>query len=173
MVPPKPKHRRNTVAPQPQTKRPLQVGDRVYVHTLDSEGEVLSLDDEVEVQVGVLRVRVKPDQVERRGGKPSAEEKPEVEIADYKAPTPKSPGLELDMRGMRVEEGMLVLEDYIDRAYLAGLPWARILHGKGSGALRKAVREKLHGHELIKDYKAAPRHEGGDGVTVVYFAELV
>lgn len=170
VVPTRPKKQ----PPKEQVSAPgtLQVGDRVFVKTLQSEGQVMSVDeDEVEVQVGQLRARIAPKNLERRG---SGRAEAEVEVdTDYKAPQPKSPGLELDMRGMRVEEGILALEEYLDRAYLSGLPWARILHGKGSGALRKAVREVLHGHELIKEYKGAPRHEGGEGVTLVYFAEMV
>ena len=55
------------------------------------------------------------------------------------------------------------------RRYLAGLPWVRIVHGKGSGTLRRAIHDILRGHPLIKDYQSAPGNEGGEGVTVVHF----
>ena len=51
----------------------------------------------------------------------------------------KLPGMEMDMRGMRVEETLAMLDDYIDSAYLAELPWVRIIHGKGTGALRQVI----------------------------------
>jgi DNA mismatch repair protein MutS2 len=75
--------------------------------------------------------------------------------------------LELDLRGMRVEDGLEKIESYIDSAYLAGLPFVRIIHGKGTGALRKAIREALHNHPLVSKYERGGEKEGGDGVTVV------
>ncbi len=80
---------------------------------------------------------------------------------------PASPGLELDLRGQTVEDAIPALEDYLDAAYMAGLPFVRIIHGKGTGALRQAVRERLNGHPLIKKYARGDEKEGGDGVTVV------
>ena len=57
----------------------------------------------------------------------------------------ESPGIEFDMRGERVEEGLARLERYLDNAYMARLPFVRIIHGKGTGALRDAVRKLLRG----------------------------
>jgi len=59
------------------------------------------------------------------------------------------------------------LEKYLDDAYLAGLPWVRIIHGKGTGALRRAVREALAHHPLVAEMRPGEQGEGGDGVTVV------
>ena len=71
------------------------------------------------------------------------------------------------MRGQTVEDSIPALEDYLDAAYMAGLPFVRIIHGKGTGALRQAVRERLNGHPLVKKYARGGEKEGGDGVTVV------
>ena len=60
-----------------------------------------------------------------------------------------SPGLELDLRGERVEAGLDRLERYLNDAYMARLPWVRIIHGHGTGAMRAAVRDVLHGHPLV------------------------
>jgi DNA mismatch repair protein MutS2 len=72
----------------------------------------------------------------------------------------------LDLRGNRVEDAMEALERYLDSAYLAALPWVRIIHGKGTGRLREAVRELLQKHPQIKSVEAGKQGEGGDGVTV-------
>jgi DNA mismatch repair protein MutS2 len=77
-------------------------------------------------------------------------------------------GLELDIRGATVEEMLPRLERYLDAAYLAMLPWVRIIHGKGTGALRAAVRRELSKHPLVKNMREAEPGEGGDGVTVAY-----
>jgi DNA mismatch repair protein MutS2 len=63
------------------------------------------------------------------------------------------------------------VEEYIDAAYMAQLPFVRIIHGKGTGALRRAIRERLHNHPLIERYAGGEEKEGGDGVTVVNFVE--
>jgi len=59
-----------------------------------------------------------------------------------------------------------MLERYLDSAYLAGLPWVRIIHGKGTGKLRQAVRQALSGHPQIKSFELGGDKEGGEGVTV-------
>jgi DNA mismatch repair protein MutS2 len=75
----------------------------------------------------------------------------------------------LDMRGMRVDEGLRTLEGFINDAILAGLHQASLIHGKGTGAMRKAVHEYLHEHPQISSFRIGTIHEGGDGITVVEF----
>jgi DNA mismatch repair protein MutS2 len=81
-----------------------------------------------------------------------------------------SPGIELNLLGLRVEEATPRLDKHLNDAFLAGLPLVRIVHGRGTGALRRAVREQLERHPLVACFRPGDRHEGGDGVTV---AELV
>jgi DNA mismatch repair protein MutS2 len=69
-----------------------------------------------------------------------------------------------------VEEAIPRLDKHLNDAYLARLPSVRIIHGRGTGALRRAVREQLEGHPLVASYRPGDQHEGGEGVTV---AELV
>ncbi len=78
----------------------------------------------------------------------------------------ESPGLELDLRGPRAEDAVVDLERYLENAYLAGLPWVRIIHGKGTGKLRQAVREVLSHHPNVKSFESGGDKEGGEGVTV-------
>jgi DNA mismatch repair protein MutS2 len=87
-------------------------------------------------------------------------------------PKGKSPGLELDLRGDRVDEALKRLETYVDAAYTSGLPFARIIHGKGTGALRKAVRERVEHHPLISKVTEAMPNEGGSGVTIIHMVPL-
>jgi DNA mismatch repair protein MutS2 len=74
--------------------------------------------------------------------------------------------MELDLRGLTVDDTLIELDRYLDTAYLAGLPFVRIIHGKGTGALRQAVRNELGSHPLIGSFRPGDSSEGGEGVTV-------
>jgi len=152
--------------------RPIRLGDRVRLRTLNTKGLVTSLgEDELEIQVGTLRVRTRYSEVEAIENK----DKPELEHEKQPASSSSkpdsglnapSPGIELDLRGQRADDALEQLERYLDAAYLAGLPFVRIIHGKGTGKLRLAVREALRAHPNIKSFEAGGVNEGGDGVTV-------
>ncbi len=76
---------------------------------------------------------------------------------------------ELHLRGLRVEEALEKVDKYLDSAYLAGLPNVNLIHGKGTGALRDALRQYLTQHPFVGSYRAGGYYEGGTGVTVVTF----
>jgi DNA mismatch repair protein MutS2 len=78
--------------------------------------------------------------------------------------------MELDLRGQIAEEALLLLDQYLDQAFMARLPWVRIIHGKGSGTLRQVVRQALPEHPMVTSYRAGEGGEGGDGVTVAKLA---
>jgi DNA mismatch repair protein MutS2 len=78
---------------------------------------------------------------------------------------------EIEVRGQTVDEALPTIEQYLDRAYRASLPWVRIIHGRGTGTLRRQVREMLHKHPLVRSYETGKPEEGGDGVTVAHLAE--
>jgi DNA mismatch repair protein MutS2 len=80
------------------------------------------------------------------------------------------PNIDFDLRGWRVDEVLHELERYLNDAYMANLPFVRIIHGKGTGALRQAVREELATNPLVSTFKAAEAREGGEGVTVAHLA---
>jgi DNA mismatch repair protein MutS2 len=84
--------------------------------------------------------------------------------------TVASPGLELDLRGQRVDEGLRTLEQYLDSAFLANLPWVRIIHGKGTGRMREAVRNELKRNSHVASWEEGRDGEGGPGVTVAKLA---
>ncbi len=145
---------------------PLRPGDAVWVKSLRAVGELRALaDDEAEVQVGPLRARVPVRELERRAPPP-----PAVEPSGVRYTAPSVP-LRLDLRGQTVEEALESLDRYLDAAALAGLPWAHIVHGKGTGALRQAVRDFLRRHPLVRSARPGEEGEGGDGVTVVVLEE--
>jgi len=77
-----------------------------------------------------------------------------------------SPGMEVDLRGLMAEDALDKMEKYLEQAFLSGLPFVRIIHGKGTGRLRQAVREALRGHEYVNTFEEGGSTEGGEGVTV-------
>jgi len=156
--------------PNPQPKRPLRVGDTVYVKQLNALGEVLAISGkEADVQVGSMRTRVALSTLERRKAHRPAQEKPEAVVTTPRVP---SPGVRLDLRGLTVEESVQQLDRRLDVASRAGLPWVQIIHGKGSGALRAGVRRFLSSHPLVVSYESAADANGGEGVTVAKLIDL-
>jgi len=151
---------------------PLRLGEKVFLKSIGQEGVITALsEDDLELQVGVLRVRARRSDVIRKDVDPTATppEKSTVKPAGHTLiPHMDSPGLELDIRGERVEDAQTALVNYLERAYLAGLPYARIVHGKGTGRLRLAIRDMLKGSPHVKRWESGDDKEGGDGVTVVF-----
>jgi DNA mismatch repair protein MutS2 len=155
------------LVPETYPSRPVRLGDRVRVRMLDQDGVVTAMgEEEVEVQVGMLRVRARLSDLELKTAPPEEEHKPEVSTPLKIAFSPQSPGVELPLRGMRVDEAIEALDQHLDAAYLAGLPYIRIVHGKGTGRLRKAVRDALVNHPQVESFEGGRQGEGGEGVTV-------
>ncbi|MCB0033503.1 MAG: Smr/MutS family protein, partial [Anaerolineales bacterium] len=155
---------------EPARKRKLKVGDTVLVKTINTKGDVLSIDgDEVSVAIGRLHLKAKLDELEFKG-RPVSNEEPLSNTVSV--PRAESPGLELDIRGRRVEDGLSELDKYLDRAFLARMPWVRIIHGKGTGKLRQAVRKALSKHNRILSWEEGLDGEGGAGVTVAKLEEV-
>ncbi len=151
--------------PQPNKKHEFQVGDLVQVKTLNVKGEIVAINrKEVQVAVGRLQMRTKLSDLEFRGKR--VEEETAVLVSLPATPVTK---LELDMRGMRVEQGLSELDRFLDSSYRGRMPWVRIIHGKGTGKLRKAVRNALKKNKHISSWEEGKDGEGGDGVTIVKF----
>jgi DNA mismatch repair protein MutS2 len=79
--------------------------------------------------------------------------------------------IEIDIRGNRAAEVEGMLERYLDDAYRSGLPTVRIIHGKGTGALRQVVRDYLNASPIVARHELAPVAEGGDGATIAHMRE--
>ena len=151
----------------------LRLGSTVWVKSFGQAGEVVALPDErgqVEVQIGAFRTTVPADDLEVRGGKPQAPVREAMEARPARLEAAPLVDLQLDLRGLRAEEVTPVLDKYLNDAYLAGMPFVRIVHGKGTGVLRQVVREIVAKHPLVKTFHTAEQHEGGEGATVVVLA---
>ncbi len=156
------------------SNEPLKLGEKILVGSLNAEGVVTALGEaDAEVQIGSVRLRAKLSDLSRKSGDPVVPSK----IEGQKPAEPSnvgrstlnvrtSPGLELDLRGQMADDAIDKLERYLEQAYLTGLPWVRIIHGKGTGKLRQAVRDMLRGHAYVSSYEEGGDKEGGAGVTV-------
>ncbi len=161
--------------PPAQRAIPLAMGDTVWIPSLQATGQIVGLaldDNEAEVQIGSFRMRMVLNRLERRDasqatavGLTKPKTLPMPPSSSSMPPVPHV-GMEFDIRGASVEEMLPLLEKYLDDAYLGMLPWVRIIHGKGTGVLRAAVRKELSKHPLVKSFREGESSEGGDGVTV-------
>jgi len=155
---------------------PVRLGEKVHLKTINQDGIVTSLgENNLEVQVGVLRVRARLSDITRKTQAEEPEAAPVVEVKQVgrlNLPAVDSPGVELDIRGQRVEEALESLQRYLERAYMAGLPYVRIIHGKGTGKLRQAIRDVVRQSPHVARWEAGGETEGGDGVTVAMLRSL-
>jgi DNA mismatch repair protein MutS2 len=159
-------------APEPQAPPapvaepgPIVTGDRVFVARLKAEGLVIELaEDEAKVQCGSVRLSVPVTELVRLAPKAAPAS------ATTPAGKPFSVPPALNLRGLTVEEALERLDKYLDDAFLAGLAEVRIIHGKGTGAVRGAVHEALHNHPLVSGFRLAEPSAGGAGVTLVTVA---
>ena len=147
----------------------LAPGDAVRVRDIPQTGEAVSAvgpDGRLEVRFGTMRMKVSVDRIERV----EAARAPDRGTVAVSLPAAADVSAELDLRGQRAEEAVHAFEERLDEAFRAGLPFIRIIHGKGTGALRAAIREALARHPLVRRYETAPPREGGDGVTIAVLA---
>lgn len=152
-----------------KTPEKLKLGDEVFVPKVNQKGIVISNPNpngEFQVQVGVMKVNVKIDEVNLVKTKKKIEKTGIGRIVVDKS---KSVSSEIDLRGMRVDEALPIADKYLDDAYLAGLAQVHLIHGKGEGILRKTIRDMLKRHPHVKSYRTGGFREGGDGVTIVEF----
>ena len=144
---------------------PIAAGDQVHVRGLNLRGRVVSLTErgrEAEVNVGKVRLRIDLGRL-TRVEEASEEEPPDVHV-DL---GPSLSTMELDLRGMRADEALIKLEEFLDKAFRDGLSSVRIIHGRGTGALRQVVREHLPRHSLARSFAPESPERGGDGATLV------
>jgi DNA mismatch repair protein MutS2 len=165
-----------------ETPRLYKPGDKVRVRSLQMDGVITSASEfEFDVQVGALRVRARlndltrPGQTDDRLAAPSKTRRRKVVAAALgdsgSSPVSifhPSPGMELDLRGQRADDALDALDRYLESAYLARLPFVRIIHGKGTGALRQGVRQALRLNQHVSAWTAGGEKEGGEGVTVAH-----
>ena len=163
-------------APRPKKKvkaAALHVGDRVRVLSLNLEGTVSTLPNQkgdLFVQMGILRSQVHISDLEYLGeaelpaGSKSASGSGRIKMSKSALVS-----TEINLIGMTVDEAIGHLDKYLDDAYLAHVPSVRIVHGKGTGALRNAVQQHLKRCKYVKTYRLGSLGEGDAGVTIAEF----
>ncbi len=145
----------------------LQPGDLVLLEGFDQPGEVLDPlgpDGMLTVQLGPLRARVEGDRVRQLVA--GTQRRAAVHVRQ----SLDDPGSRLEVRGMTLDAALPDVEQFLDRAFRAGHQRLEVVHGKGTGALRQAVRDLLRQHPLVGTFEPALREEGGEGVTIVHLA---
>ena len=154
----------------------LKSGDRVYVRGISQPVEVITPPDRasgsgqaqrVEVLLGTMRAKIPVYQLHSLAeGHPAASRHGvHLDRAESRPAAPRRPDPELDLRGLRVDEAVAQVDTALNDAALDGVSMVRIIHGRGTGALRRAIREYLAGHPLV-DTATDGEGPGGDGVTV-------
>ena len=149
----------------------LKVGDTVRIVDMNQEASVMRLPDKngmVRVQAGIINMDVHISNLML------VEDKTSKELADkyikssgsYISKT-KNVSTELDLRGQNLEEAIMNTEKFLDDCYLAGVSPVTVIHGKGTGVLRKGIHEMLKKHRYVKSYRLGTFGEGEDGITVV------
>ncbi|PKM79987.1 MAG: endonuclease MutS2 [Firmicutes bacterium HGW-Firmicutes-14] len=149
-----------------EAPKEVRPGDEVFLPRYSQYGLVLSepgSDGTVPLQVGVMKISLPLSELKLKKAA-KAVETGAGRIVSGKAKEIKT---EIDLRGLTVDETIEAVEKYLDDAYLAGLPKVYLIHGKGTGALRRAVKELLSGHRYVKTHRSGVYGEGGTGVTVV------
>lgn len=150
--------------------RPLKIGDTVIIADIGNEATVVTLKDKkglVTVQMGTMKTRVKEENLRLTEKKKSAEKKRTVATGRMESRMNMKAQTSVDLRGMTVEEGILELDRYIDHALRMGINEFTVIHGKGTGVLRSAVRDYLKKSKYVKTSRLGTFGEGEDGVSIV------
>lgn len=157
----------NKLANKKTKKHTFTPGDEVKVLTFGQKGTLVDKvsDNEWQVQIGILKMKVKEKDMEYLSTPKQVETRP-MAIVKGRDTLVK---LELDLRGERYEDALMKVEKYIDDALLASYPRVSIIHGKGTGALRQGVQEYLKNLRSVKKIRFGEAGEGGSGVTIVEF----
>ena len=152
--------------------RPLQLGDEVLVVDMGKTATVTALADkkgEIEVTAGIIKLRTPLSnlrlQDKKEKPKPAGRSVPKKNTTEFHVAGGQRN--ECDLRGMNVEEGMLELDRHIDRCMRQGLEELTVIHGKGTGVLRKGIQDYLRKNKYVKSYRLGTYGEGESGVTIV------
>lgn len=150
--------------------RPLKIGDTVIIVDIGNEATVVTLKDKkglVTVQMGTMKTRVKEENLRLIEKKKSVEKKRTVATGRMESRMNMKAQTSVDLRGMTVEEGIMELDRYIDHALRMGINEFTVIHGKGTGVLRSAVRDYLKKSKYVKTSRLGTFGEGEDGVSIV------
>lgn len=166
-----PRLKRNAVLRRAKEKHDLHVGDAVLVKSYGQQGELLSKrgKHKWEVQIGILRMEIDENDLEKISHKQlRKEERAKEKVSSgVRTTQTRQTSARLDLRGHRYEQAMSELSAFIDHALLNNLSSVTIIHGKGTGALRKGTQEYLRSNPRVKSFDYAAPNNGGDGATIV------
>ena len=153
--------------PAPPPTRPARAGDTVELVKMGTQATVLSVnkDGSLQLQAGILKITARQEEVRVVEGETQQSAKKVVARAEHKLRT-LGASSEVDLRGMMTDEAIGALDLFLDNAVLGKLNEVRIIHGKGTGAVRKAVREHLKRSRYVKSFRPGRYGEGEDGVTI-------
>ena len=152
----------------PRIKREdIKPGLNVYVKNINSSGTIISnvsKDNTVQVQVGIMKMKVDINNLleDKKTQKVSIDKK--IAHSKFKAQTVKP---EINVLGLTVSEAIQIIDKYIDDCFIAKLTPVRIVHGKGTGALRKGIHQYLKTNKIVDNFRLGTFGEGEMGVTVV------
>ncbi len=149
-------------------------GDIVVIHSIGRDATVLESDEKRNrcyVVSGSMKMWVNKDDLRVKKGRESTEIKKTRRVKDIASKAMRIVSDELDIRGMASDEALMELDKYIDNAVLSGLETVRIIHGKGTGVLRKAVQSHLRSHKSVKSFRVGTFGEGENGVTIAILNE--
>ncbi|GEQ32228.1 DNA mismatch repair protein MutS [Marinilactibacillus psychrotolerans] len=159
--------KKNKILQKQKRKKELKPGDFVQVESLGQKGTIVEKSGNKQwvVQMGMLKMKLNESDLT-----PAQQEKePSYNRTSLKSTSMGSVSTEIDLRGERVEAALNQLDQYIDQAILSNYPQVTVIHGMGTGAVRKAVQDYLKKHPQVKSYNDAPANQGGNGATIVLF----
>lgn len=164
-----PRLKHNSVLKRAKAKHDLHVGDAVLVKSYGQYGELLDKrgKHKWEVQIGILKMEIDEHDLEKVAKKELPKEKNKRRTSAVHTTQTRRTSARLDLRGHRYEQAMSELSDFIDHALLNNLSSVTIIHGKGTGALRKGTQQYLQSNPRVKSFSYAAPNNGGDGATIV------
>lgn len=150
--------------------RALKRGDHVLIFDIDKKGILASDPDSngnVFVQAGIMKTRVNISKLRLLEPEKVTIQNKKISTAGVRGKMERSAAMELDIRGHAVDEGIHEVDMFIDNAVLSGVGLITIVHGKGTGVLRKGIQQHLKSHQSVKSYRSGLYGEGEEGVTIV------
>lgn len=164
-----PRLKHNSVLKRAKAKHDLHKGDAVMVKSYGQYGELLDKrgNHKWEVQIGILKMEIDERDLEKVDKKSLPKEKETRRFSAVHTTQTRHTSARLDLRGHRYEQAMSELSDFIDHALLNNLSSVTIIHGKGTGALRKGTQQYLQSNPRVKSFSYAAPNNGGDGATIV------
>jgi len=154
----------------PISREDIKVGLNVYVANLKSEGTVISnisKDDTVQVQIGVMKLKVDIKQLQEITKTKSNEKNKNYDYVGHSSLKSQHVSPEINLLGLTVDEAIPIIDKYLDDCYMAKLSSVRIVHGKGTGALRNGIHRYLKTNKIVDSFRLGTFGEGEMGVTIV------